>query len=1163
MSTDRADRYIEELLVGDGTPARPRYRSMPGPLQELIPDLLYRCHLYDTIEGGIVTLTVFLRLGDLGGALWEQEMRIMERLAGLEHPSLPELCDGGYLRGADGTPGAAYIRTKTKGKPGDIADLQRMFQNHRGEALVKLWLLADALSLLTDARIAHRMLWPANLDVSLRDGVVQEVRLSRFEMGALVSNLFDSGHALSLNQVRGLYLQQPPESLVYNPPERLRFLFDHPDGQFGGPQGDVFSLGMMATEWLLGPACDEPVQPDYDTIVRRQDDTRRMLVRRGHELPSSLAEILTDMLDPNPAGRPTPYQVSQNVSAAYGDARWMIEDDLPEMPYLLAYMPTECDKTLLKWKIIDDSATTPEGREQLVDLIERDTRGAEILYSAKGAEGFADGAVEKLRRAKTVIVGNEITWFGEALWVNEDTTHEYDEILVIKFVQITDNIRTRLDALRVNALARRVPAAEAIAMPTEAAVAEMWRTGRPVWSSLVLAADSGRVLTEEESGYLEAMDWYLRYQRALLAARTYAYVLAPSKDGRSTVRWDEVTDRGRLLDDPLERKMVHDTRRLDMADFISSGGEHSGIEASTSARVSLATSPNGFGNTSSLGPFTVLGTIGSGAAELDTGRTTIPKQGWLRLDSDAGTMPQITRQAEARAELETQRTLLRQLIKPRTRPILDTRWDNAGGELEGEGRQAVQAILKHASMFALQGPPGTGKTEVTAQAVAEYVTAKPRARVLLSAQSHDALDNLAGRILDKLGMTESGGTPARLDRLALRIEPSRERRNVDERVAAFQPSRLADGLISYSSARATQWLTSRRGERPWLTPIVQDWLKTLPTGRLELSRRARTAANLVFATTGAATPQNLVEGGSDETFHWVLVEEAARAWPTELALPLIRGNRWTLIGDHAQIGAYSKNDIERFLLECKDHGDDEIKAMYENRLAYAQWFSPFAKLFDAAVSDAPRMTLIEERRMDNELTELVGQMFYHSTGGLKPSRDRSPHPLQGPEHLLDRRLIWIDTGTAERAAGFWSNDNEADLVARVVRSMEPRPGASGGPGLAVLTPYRKQVGVLTQRLSEHASRVFTIDGFQGREADIVVASLVRDGIGRDGTPLSSVGHVSSASRTNVLLSRARELLVIVGRWDVYAHHAGPTWRKVAEHFRVHGRVVRSDQVRPA
>lgn len=1164
MGTDEVQSYIEMLLVTDGTTQRPRYRRMPkAPSQVLIPDLLYRCRLLDTIEGSTVTLTMFLRVGDLGGALWEQEMRILERLADLEHPSLPHLIDGGYLPGPDGGVGAAYIRTRTQGTPGDVADLQRLFRERRGDALPQLWLLADALAVLADAHIAHRMLWPGNLDVTKSGDVVESVRLSRFEMGALISNLFDSGHDLSLAQVRDLYLQQAVESLLYTPPERLRFLFGKPDGQLGGPPGDVFSLGMMATEWLLGLAGDRPVQSDYDDLLRRQAATRTMLERRRNELPSSLAQILTNMLDPRPGGRPTAYQVGQHVNAAYGDAREVLDNNLPTEPYVLAYMPAECDRTLLKWGAINASALTPEGRDELVELIERDTRGAEILHSSNGAEGFANGPVDKLRRAKTVIVGHEITWFGDTLWVQQDGILEYDEILVIKFVRFTSDITTKLDALRTTALPRRLPAAEAIPMPTEAEVAEVWRAGRPAWSSLVLKVESGRVLPKEERSYLEALDWYLRYQRALLTARTYAYMLEPlQKPGRAVLRWDPDADMARGLDDPLRRKMVHDTRRPSLADFVASGGEQTGIDGESIVRVSLAESPEGF--PSARGPFTVLETIGADAVEIDTShQRDLPPRGWLRLESDRGTMPQINRQAEARVELEAQRTLLRQLVQPRGRPILESRWDSAGGYLSGEGRGAVVEMLKHGALFALQGPPGTGKTEVTAQAVAEYITAKPRARVLVSAQSHDALENLAGRILDKLEMTNSGGIPARLDRLALRLEPSRERDRVDPRVAAFQRGRLADGVISYSKSRAQHWLASRRTERPALTPVVQEWLSVLPTSRLELSRRAQAAANVVFATTGAATRENLVNSATDEPFYWVLVEEAARAWPTELALPLVRGSRWTLIGDHAQIGAFSKADIERFLLECKDHPAPEIHAMYLARESYARAFGTFAELFNTAKRDVPRMTLTQQYRMDEQISTLVGDIFYADSGGLKTCREPAPHPLTGPDYLLRSRLIWIDTGEAEHARGFWYNDNEADLCARIVRAMKPSPGARGGAGLAVLTPYRRQVSLLEQRISEQASRVFTVDGFQGREADIVVASLVRDTIARDGTPISSVGHVATAPRTNVLLSRPRELLILVGRWEVYAKHAGPKWRQVAEHFRRHGSIIPAERVRPS
>jgi superfamily I DNA and/or RNA helicase len=384
---------------------------------------------------------------------------------------------------------------------------------------------------------------------------------------------------------------------------------------------------------------------------------------------------------------------------------------------------------------------------------------------------------------------------------------------------------------------------------------------------------------------------------------------------------------------------------------------------------------------------------------------------------------------------------------------------------------------------------------------------------------------------------------------------------VDRRVAAFAPSRLSEGIVKYSTSRAQHWLASRRTERLELIPVVQEWLKTLPRTQLELNRRVRAAANIVFATTGVATKQNLGLTSADEPFHWVLVEEAARAWPTELALPLVRGVRWTLIGDHAQIGAFSREEIERFLLECKDHQSPEIRAMYEARESYTRAFSTFAELFDSARSDVPRMTLTEQRRMTEQISTLVGNVFYAESGGLTARREPAPHPLTGPDYLLGSRLVWIDTGQAERAEGFWSNDNEADLCARVVRAMDPGPGTPGGPPLAVLTPYRKQQRLLTQRLSEHAARVFTVDGFQGQEADVVLVSLVRDRVGRDGTPISSVGHVASPSRTNVLLSRARELLVLVGRWETYANHAGPKWREVAGYFREHGLIVPAGVVR--
>jgi superfamily I DNA and/or RNA helicase len=86
--------------------------------------------------------------------------------------------------------------------------------------------------------------------------------------------------------------------------------------------------------------------------------------------------------------------------------------------------------------------------------------------------------------------------------------------------------------------------------------------------------------------------------------------------------------------------------------------------------------------------------------------------------------------------------------------------------------------------------------------------------------------------------------------------------------------------------------------------------------------------------------------------------------------------------------------------------------------------------------------------------------------------------------------------------------------------------------------------------------VHTIDGFQGREANVVIASLVRDRLGRDSSVEATVGHVAHPPRANVLLSRARDLLVVVGRVEVYEQHAGPHWATVVETIRRRGHVVK-------
>jgi superfamily I DNA and/or RNA helicase len=78
--------------------------------------------------------------------------------------------------------------------------------------------------------------------------------------------------------------------------------------------------------------------------------------------------------------------------------------------------------------------------------------------------------------------------------------------------------------------------------------------------------------------------------------------------------------------------------------------------------------------------------------------------------------------------------------------------------------------------------------------------------------------------------------------------------------------------------------------------------------------------------------------------------------------------------------------------------------------------------------------------------------------------------------------------------------------------------------VVVLSPYQGQVDLIKRRLKKKANvGVFTVDGFQGKEADFVLLSMVRN---NDKTSGARWGFVSDPNRLNVALSRAREGLAV-------------------------------------
>jgi hypothetical protein len=92
----------------------------------------------------------------------------------------------------------------------------------------------------------------------------------------------------------------------------------------------------------------------------------------------------------------------------------------------------------------------------------------------------------------------------------------------------------------------------------------------------------------------------------------------------------------------------------------------------------------------------------------------------------------------------------------------------------------------------------------------------------------------------------------------------------------------------------------------------------------------------------------------------------------------------------------------------------------------------------------------------------------------------------------------------------------------------------------------QRLGQLTRRLTSLDVEVCTIDRVQGREADVVLYSVTRS------NPNGDLGFLANDSRINVALSRARDLVCVIGDATFVARAREETGlKKVLSYIRDH------------
>ncbi|CAG8452428.1 3446_t:CDS:2, partial [Acaulospora morrowiae] len=445
---------------------------------------------------------------------------------------------------------------------------------------------------------------------------------------------------------------------------------------------------------------------------------------------------------------------------------------------------------------------------------------------------------------------------------------------------------------------------------------------------------------------------------------------------------------------------------------------------------------------------------------------------------------------------------------------------------ESQAEAICKVLQKKHGFLLIQGPPGTGKTSTIVSIISALKanSATYKHRILACAPSNAAVDEMERRLNQGIFDSDGNLIKVKVVRFGKNDNSDEGADNTKEtnknRLIELQKS-LNEKNRSLKDPKISGWDASiLEADIAQINKSMGEIRKSMQTSessstdqsdKKEKNIRNNKDKDLAEADIICAT---LAGSGHDrlsafaQEFETIIIDEAAQAIELSSIIPLkFNASRCILVGDPNQL-------------------PPTVLSRVATRYFYEQ------SLFNRLQKCVPKSIhmLKTQYRMHPEISRFPSLLFYNSelknAEGLETSRKQPWHvkSIFAPYKFFDVK------GVMSYEKNSLLNSEEAKIAVKLVdRLVIDFPEVDFKGRIGVITPYKSQLSEIRKQFRNKLNRDLykniefnTVDGFQGKEKDIIIFSCVRAG------EENSVGFLKDLRRLNVALTRARCSLFILG-----------------------------------